>query len=87
MVLHYLLIELLSLVDLLDEGLTASLVIEVLLTLIFLKLGLLVAKLHQYALMISSLLLNLSIQLVVFILDCANLFIWQVDGAEHIGWL
>ena len=87
MVLNYLLIELLSLVDLLDEGLTASLVIEVLLTLIFLKLGLLVAKLHQYALMISSLLLNLSIQLVVFILDCANLFIWQVDRAENIGWL
>ena len=87
MVLHYLLIELLSLVDLLDECLTASLVIEVLLTLIFLELGLLVAKLHQYALMISSLLLNLSIQLVVFILDCANLLVWQVDGAEHIGWL
>ena len=87
MVLHYLLIELLSLVDLLDEGLTASLVIEVLLALIFLKLGLLVAKLHQYALMISSLLLNLSIQLVVFILDCANLLVGQVDGAEHIGWL
>ena len=87
MVLHYLLIELLSLVDLLDECLTSSLVIEVLLALIFLKLGLLVAKLHQYALMISSLLLNLSIQLVVFILDCANLLVWQVDGAEHIGWL
>ena len=87
MVLHYLLIELLSLVDLLDECLTASLVIEVLLALIFLKLGLLVAKLHQYALMISSLLLNLSIQLVVFILDCANLLVWQVDGAEHIGLL
>ena len=87
MVLHHLLIELLSLVDLLDECLTASLVIEVLLALIFLELGLLVAKLHQYSLMISSLLLNLSIQLIVFILDCANLLVRQVDGAENIGWL
>ena len=59
MVFHHLLIELLRFMDLLEECLAASLVIDVLLTLIFLKLGLLVAKLHQYALMISSLLLNL----------------------------
>ena len=59
MVLHHLLIELLSFMNLLKKGLYACLVIDVLLTLIFLELGLLVAKLHQYALMISSLLLNL----------------------------
>ena len=84
MIFNHLLIELLRFVDLLNKGLYASLVIEVLLTLIFLKLGLLIAKLHQYALMISSLLLNLSIYLVVFILDRANLLVRQVDGAEHI---
>ena len=59
MVLHHLLIELLCFMNLLKKGLYACLVIDVLLTLIFLELGLLVAKLHQYALMISSLLLNL----------------------------
>ena len=59
MVLHYLLIELLCFMNLLKKGLHTCLVIDVLLTFIFLELGLLVAKLHQYALMISSLLLNL----------------------------
>ena len=59
MVLNHLLIELFCFMDLLKKGLNASLIIDVLLTLIFLELGLLVAKLHQYALMISSLLLNL----------------------------
>ena len=87
MIFHHLLIELLRFMDLLNEGLYASLVIEVLLTLIFLKLGLLIAKLHQYTLMISSLLLNLSIYLVVFILDRANLLVRQVNSAEHIGLL
>ena len=53
---------------------------------LLLKEGLLVAKLHQYSLVVGPLRLNLVIQIVIFVLDLANLLIWQVNSSQHV-WL
>ena len=85
MVLHDLLIELLRLVNLLHELFDARLVVDVLLALSLFELSFLVAQLHQDALVLGPLLLELAVEAVIFALDVADFLVGQVDSAEHIG--
>ena len=75
MVLDDLLIENFSLMDLLHQLIDASLVVNVSITLVLFKFSLLVSQLHQDAFVISSLCLDLLIQLLIAGLHLADLLV------------
>lgn len=85
MVLHDLLVEDLRLMDLLHELLHSRLVVQVPLALLLLKLRFLVPELHQDALVVGSLRLNLPVQMLVTGLKLADLFIREVDSPQYVG--
>ena len=86
MILNYLLVENLCLVNLTHELIYSSLVMQVALSLLLLKMSLLVSKLHQKAFMVSSLSLYLLIQVIIAIFHLTNFLVRKVDCAQDI-WL
>lgn len=85
-VFDYLLIEDLCLVNLLHQAINTLLILNVPFTIELLKLSFLVTKLHQESLVLGSLALDLSVQVIIFVFYLTNLLIWQVDCSEDI-WL
>lgn len=83
-VLDNLLIEDFGFLDLLSEAFNSLLVVQVPLALVLFELRLLVPQLHQNALVLCPLCLNLVVQLVVFCFNLADFLIWQVDGPEDV---
>ena len=84
MVLNNLLVEYFCLVDLHHQRLDSLFISQVPLALLFFELSLLVTKLHNYALLFCALPLDLTVELVIFILDLAHLLIRQVDSAKDV---
>ena len=83
-ILDHLLIEHLRLVYLLHELLNSCRIVQIPFTLSLFELRLLVSKLHEHALMVSPLGLNLPVQLIITGLELANLLVGQVDCAEDV---
>ena len=75
MILDDLLIENFRLMDLLHQLIDASLVVNVSITLLLFEFSLLVSQLHLDAFMISSLRLDLLIQMFIACLHLADLFV------------
>ena len=85
MVLHDLLVEDLRLMDLLHELLHSRLVMQVAFALLLFELGFLVSELHQDALVVGPLRLNLPVQMLVTGLELADLFVREVDCPQNVG--
>ena len=86
MVLDNLLVKLFCLMNLLHQGLDLRLVLNILRSLLFFKLCLLVSKLHLYTLVVGPLSLDLIIEFVVFGLDAANLLVREIYSTKDV-WL
>ena len=83
-ILNHLLIEYFRLMYLLHELLDSCRIVQIPFTLFFFELRLLVSKLHEDALMVCSLSLNLSVQLLITGLELTNLLVGQIDCAEDV---
>ena len=83
-VFHHLLVEDFGFVDLLQQALHSLRVLQVARSLVLFELRLLVPQLHQNALVLGALGLNLAVQKVVFGLYLTHLLVWQVHCAQHV---